>query len=173
MSVLEAEAVERDWDERPFFREGVGEAWVMECLGGEAAERRDEVELAAVFQAMDQFQGAWIADGGGACEKEGEFQFATIRAVEGAVDRSGEGLAAAGAKGGHEARQVIGTGVAKGAALGERDFANRATCWVEQIEGAGEEFAPGGGVRIQLERHAVGGGGGGRRNGSRGSRQAG
>lgn len=98
MPVLETPAVKRNRDERPIFHQGLGETRILECLGGKPTKVRDEVELAAVFQAVDHFQRAWITDGGGARELEGEFQFAAIRAIEGDVDCARKWLAAACAK---------------------------------------------------------------------------
>ena len=65
-----------------------------------------EMEFAAVFQAVDHFQGAVVADQGGAGKLKCKLELVAVRAGEGAFDFTGKRLAAGFAKRLHEPWQI-------------------------------------------------------------------
>ena len=94
VAVAEALAVDGHRNERPSTGDGCGKAWIRKGLGGQAGEFACQVDLALVFQPVDQVERALVPNQRGSGEVERELETVAVRAGEIAVDGTIEHLAA-------------------------------------------------------------------------------
>lgn len=90
--------MKRYGNERPFFRECLMEARVVQCLTGEGAEAAGEMDFASVFQPVDEIERAGVAAQDGAGEIKGEAHVRAVLAIVGGIDAAFMALAAGGAE---------------------------------------------------------------------------
>ena len=88
-------------------REKSGDAWVVFAFAGDFGEVACEMDLAAVFEVMDQFFGLVRGKERGACEVKLVVELAAVWTGEDAFDGTVEGFTAVLAKGGMNAREFF------------------------------------------------------------------
>ena len=134
MAGLDAVPMKWDGDEWPLFGKSLIKTWVMECFAGDVGQAVDQVDLPAVFQTVDQVEGARVAAQSWAGEVEGELDSRAVFACEGRIDAAVVGFAADGAEWLVQARQGFHAGGAERLGGCEGSAAERTFRRIDQVE---------------------------------------